>query len=120
MKYVIYSRKSSEEKTKQIQSIESQIVEMKRIAERDNLSIVKIFREEKSAKKPGRKVFGEMIKFIEDGKADVILCWKLDRLARNPARRGNAEMDVATKYNQTDKNQRPRLQTRRQCAFIKR
>jgi DNA invertase Pin-like site-specific DNA recombinase len=88
MRYVIYSRKSSEEKTKQVQSIESQIVEMKRIAERENLSIVKIFREEKSAKKPGRKVFGEMIKFIEDKHADAILCWKLDRLARNPADEG--------------------------------
>ena len=91
MKYVIYARKSSEEKTKQIQSIESQIVEMKRIAERENLSIVKIFREEKSAKKPGRKIFGEMIKFIEDGKADAILCWKPDRLARNPTDEGTVK-----------------------------
>ena len=65
MKYVIYARKSSEEKTKQIQSIESQITEMQRIAERENLSIVKIFREEKSAKKPGRPVFGEMIEFFD-------------------------------------------------------
>ncbi len=58
MKYLIYARKSSEEKTKQIQSVESQITEMERIAERDNLKVVKIFREEKSAKKPGRPVFG--------------------------------------------------------------
>ena len=88
MKYVIYARKSSEEKTKQIQSVESQLMEMKRIAERENLQIVRIFREEMSAKKPGRPVFGEMIKFIEDKKADAILCWKLDRLARNPADEG--------------------------------
>ena len=37
-----------------------------------------------SAKEPGRPVFNEMLSKIHRGEADGILCWKLDRLARNP------------------------------------
>lgn len=84
MKHIIYARKSSESEDRQALSIQSQIDEMKRIAENENLTIVKIFQESKSAKKPGREKFNEMIEFIQQGKADAILCWKLDRLARNP------------------------------------
>ncbi|MFA6158348.1 MAG: recombinase family protein [Candidatus Paceibacterota bacterium] len=36
-----------------------------------------------SAKAVGRPVFNELVKMIVLGKADAILCWKLDRLARN-------------------------------------
>ena len=36
-----------------------------------------------SAKSAGRPLFNEMIKMIQAGKADGIVCWKLDRLARN-------------------------------------
>ncbi len=49
------------------------------------LKIVKEFVETKSASKPyNRPAFDEMIKLILDGKADGILCFKMDRLARNP------------------------------------
>ena len=37
-----------------------------------------------SAKIPGRPVFNEMMARIQRGEARGILCWKLDRLARNP------------------------------------
>jgi site-specific DNA recombinase len=84
MKYILYARKSTESEDRQALSIQSQIDEMQRIAEKDNLEIVRIFQESKSAKKPGREKFNEMIEFIQKGKADAILCWKLDRLARNP------------------------------------
>ena len=84
MKYALYVRKSSESEDRQALSIQSQIDEMKRIAERENLEIVRIFQESKSAKNPGREKFNEMIEFIKQGKADAILCWKIDRLARNP------------------------------------
>lgn len=84
MKYILYARKSSESEDRQALSIQSQIDEMKRIAEKENLEIVRIFQESKSAKKPGREKFNEMIEFIQKGKANAILCWKLDRLARNP------------------------------------
>ncbi len=61
---------------------------MKQIVERENLTIVKIFQESKSAKLPGREIFGEMIEFIKSGKANAILCWKIDRLSRNPVDEG--------------------------------
>ena len=84
MRYFIYCRKSSEREDRQVLSIESQIKELKRLAERLNLKVVDIFTESRSAKAPGRPVFNEMIKKIEQGRAGGILCWKLDRLARNP------------------------------------
>lgn len=83
MKYVIYCRKSSESEDRQIRSLSAQETEMLEIAERDELQVIKIFRESMSAKDTGRPIFNEMIKMIRAGKADGILCWKLDRLARN-------------------------------------
>ena len=83
MKYVIYARKSSEDDKRQALSIPAQIRSMKEIAQRDNIHVVKVFQESKSAKTVGREVFNEMMQYIEDGHADAILCWKIDRLARN-------------------------------------
>ncbi|MDD3487459.1 MAG: recombinase family protein [Candidatus Moranbacteria bacterium] len=92
MKYILYARKSSEDKNKQVLSLESQISTMKKVAENLELKIVKIFSESKSAKKPdNRPMFSEMIKMIEAGKADGIICWKLDRLSRNPMDSGKIQ-----------------------------
>lgn len=88
MKYVIYARKSSESEDRQAKSIEDQISVLQEIAKRDKLDILKIYSESKSAKSPGRPVFDEMIKEFEKGQYDAILCWKIDRLARNPKDEG--------------------------------
>jgi site-specific DNA recombinase len=49
------------------------------------LSVVKPFlSESKSAKAPDRPVFNEMMERVDSGEIKGILCWKLDRLARNP------------------------------------
>jgi DNA invertase Pin-like site-specific DNA recombinase len=88
-RYFLYARKSSENEDKQAASIPSQVDELKRLAKDHNLKIVDILTEEKSAKAPGRIVFGQMLQEIHEGKADGILCWKLDRLARNPVDGGN-------------------------------
>lgn len=88
MRYVIYARKSSEGEDRQAKSIEDQVSIMKEIAKRDNIDILQIYYESKSAKSPGRPVFDEMIKNFEKGKFDAILCWKIDRLARNPKDEG--------------------------------
>ena len=84
IKYILYARKSSEDKSRQIQSIDSQIQVMKECAQKNNLEIVEIMHEEKSGKTPGRRtVFAHMIELIESGEANGILVWKLDRIARN-------------------------------------
>ncbi|QNM84903.1 recombinase family protein [Polaribacter pectinis] len=88
-KYILYARKSSEDKNRQVTSIEDQIKELKRIAIELDIQIVEIISESKSAKKPGREGFNKMLQKIHQGKADGILCWKLDRLARNPIDHGN-------------------------------
>ena len=82
--YFMYCRKSSEAEDRQILSIDSQVTELKRYAARKNIKISSVFTEAKSAKAPGRPVFNSMMERLYRGEVDGILCWKLDRLARNP------------------------------------
>jgi len=83
-KYFLYARKSSESEDRQMASIESQIDELKRIATDLKLNVIEVLTESKTAKGPGRVVFNEMLARINSGEANGILCWKLNRLARNP------------------------------------
>ncbi len=83
MKYIIYSRKSTDSEERQVMSIEAQVTELLEFSKKEKLEIVASFQEAKTAKKPGRIIFGEMIRLIETGKADGILAWHPDRLARN-------------------------------------
>ncbi len=84
IRYFLYARKSSESEDKQVASISSQLNELKRLADERKLNIIEILTDEKSAKAPGRPVFSQMIESIHKGEANGIICWKLDRLARNP------------------------------------
>ncbi len=83
MKYILYARKSTEDDDRQILSIEAQIFELKEFAAKEKLEIVASFQEAKTAKEPGRMKFAEMLSLIEHGKADGIISWHPDRLARN-------------------------------------
>lgn len=83
-KYILYVRKSTLSEDRQVASIQSQINEMKKIAESHNLKIVGTMSESGSGFKVGRQVFNQMLEMIENGKANGILCWKLSRLSRNP------------------------------------
>ena len=83
IKYIIYVRKSSDSEDRQVLSIESQVNELNRLAKSLNLNVIETITESKSAKAPGRLGFTEMMEMINLGKANGILCWKLDRLARN-------------------------------------
>jgi DNA invertase Pin-like site-specific DNA recombinase len=86
---VSYCRKSSEDKGRQILSIDSQADWSKEVTRERGLKIINTFSEEKSAKTPyKRTVFNEMIAQIKKGVANCIVCWKLDRLARNPEEAG--------------------------------
>lgn len=83
-KTIIYCRKSTDRSDRQQLSIDNQISEALKIAEREWLEVVKIFKESKSAKAPGRPIFNEMMAMFAEWKADSIITWKLNRLARNP------------------------------------
>jgi DNA invertase Pin-like site-specific DNA recombinase len=82
--YVLYPRKSTESDEKQALSIDSQVKEMRQIAERDNLNIIDIRRESHSAKDSGKRpVFLEILNDLRSGRYTGILTWAPDRLSRN-------------------------------------
>ena len=83
MKYFIYARKSTDDEDRQILSIEAQLVELRQYVERENLTVVTELVEAKTAKKPGRPIFNDMLSRIQRHEADGILAWHPDRLARN-------------------------------------
>lgn len=65
-------------------SVDAQVHELKALAHKQGLKVVDVLTEARSAKAPGRPVFSELIRKISRGQVNKILCWKLDRLARNP------------------------------------
>lgn len=79
----LYARKSTDVEDMQVQSIESQLTELREYAARENISIVEELVEKQSAKIPGRPIFNDMISRIEKGEASGIVSWHPDRLARN-------------------------------------
>ena len=83
MKYIIYTRKSTEDKDRQVLSIEAQLCELREFAAKEKLEIVASFQEAKTAKEPGRTKFAKILQKIEKGEAEGILSWHPDRLARN-------------------------------------
>ena len=93
LKYVLYARRSIvADKTEQdngVPSIESQLTEVRDLARAEGRMIVKEFKETISASEPGiRPKFAEMIEYIKSGKANAIICFKMDRLARNSVDEG--------------------------------
>ena len=80
-----YCRKSTTDtEDRQVQSIPDQQRELAPIIKEKNFKIVVRFGESQSAKTPGRPDFNQMIEMIEGGEVDAIVCWKINRLARNP------------------------------------
>ncbi len=96
LKFFLYARKSSESDERQVHSITSQLEVMKRQARKLWFKIVWIYTESKSAKKPWRPKFNEMLKEIKKGKANWIISWKLDRLTRNPIDTGAIQYMLQT------------------------
>lgn len=80
-----YLRKSSEGEDKQVLSLGSQKDECLRTADFYKLPpFVDVYEEAKSAKLAGiRTEFTRLIKDIQSGKINTILCWHLNRIARN-------------------------------------
>lgn len=83
LKYIMYCRKSTESDERQQLSIEAQKERLKKYAEDNNLRVVQVLTESKSAYHPGRPVFNQMLDLIKAEKANAILVWQLNRLSRN-------------------------------------
>lgn len=65
-------------------SIDSQLKEMRAMAERDGLNVAELKQESHSAKNSGtRPVFNELLNDLRETKFDGILTWAPDRLSRN-------------------------------------
>ena len=77
-------------------SIEAQLFELHEYARRENLEILEEFQESKSAKKPGRELFNEMMARIDNMDGVGILAWHPDRLARNSVDGGRVIYAVDT------------------------
>ncbi len=82
--YFLYARKSTDVEDKQVLSIEGQLQELRSLAKSEGLEILTEFTESRTAKVPGRPIFNDMMNRIQRGEAQGVICWKLDRLARNP------------------------------------
>ncbi len=91
MRYFLYARKSTDVEDKQVLSIEAQLSELRTLARQEQLNVVEVFIEKKSAKMPGRPMFNDMMTRIQKGEAQGIVCWKIDRLARNPVDGGQIQ-----------------------------
>ena len=79
----IYARYSSA--GQRDESIEGQIRECREFAARNNITVVKIYadRAVSGTTTAKRDEFNQMIKDSEKGIFDAVICWKLDRFARN-------------------------------------
>ena len=89
----IYCRKSSEDKDRQILSLDDQERTCKEVAQDKGFIVLGIYKESKSAKRPDqRPEFRSMVERIGKGEATHIVCWKADRLCRN-AKEGGTLID---------------------------
>ena len=84
LRFVIYTRKSTAGADRQVASLPAQRAIANKIAKENGYKVVKTFEESGSAHKVhNRPMFDEMVKMIKQGKANGIICWEIDRLARN-------------------------------------
>lgn len=93
LRYRLCARKSTDTEDKQVQSLDDQVKYMTEVAKQNNLHIVgEPIKESQSAKRPHiRPKFAALMQEIEDGKIDGIICWKVDRLSRNPTDSGHVQ-----------------------------
>ncbi|MCX6756294.1 MAG: recombinase family protein [Candidatus Nomurabacteria bacterium] len=83
-KVVIYCRVSSKEQEDTGYSLPAQEKLLKEYAERKGLSILKVFSVAESASgTKQRKIFGEMMEYMQKKNIQILLCEKVDRLTRN-------------------------------------
>ena len=84
-KFIAYIRKSQESDERQELSMPAQRREVMALLQKQCLHLVgEPIEEARTAKEPGRPGFNRMIDMIRDGRANGIIVWHPDRLARNP------------------------------------
>ncbi|MBL8065637.1 MAG: recombinase family protein [Chthonomonadaceae bacterium] len=80
---VAYARVSSKEQEAEGFSIDSQVRLLRSYAAERGIDLEQVFVEAETAKRAGRKAFGEMVRFLAQNPGRVILVEKVDRLYRN-------------------------------------
>lgn len=84
IKYVAYTRKSTEGEDRQSLSLNDQKRELDELTKREGLSVNQDhIGEKQSAHKRGRPIFAKVVELIESGKANGLLVWHPNRIARN-------------------------------------
>lgn len=84
LKYCLYARKSSESDERQAMSIDSQLAEMRAMAQVQGLNVVCELQESHSAKDSGqRPVYNKLINGLRENEYNAVLTWAPDRLSRN-------------------------------------
>lgn len=85
LKFADYIRKSSRDGEKQVLSIEGQIDDCNNFRNTNKLpKAIKVYSESRSAKYANKRTgFSEMLDLIQNGTLNAILCWHLNRIARN-------------------------------------
>ena len=86
----IYARKSQESDERQVLSLDAQVEDaLERIKNDPELELGEIFRESKSASIPyNRPEFDRLLERAKKGESRAVICWKMNRLARNPIDEG--------------------------------
>ena len=75
-KFFLYARKSTEDEERQVMSIEAQLAELAEYAKREDIEIAETFIESKSAKKPGREIFNDMMSKVHESKEPIgLIAW---------------------------------------------
>ena len=81
---MMYCRKSSESDERQIQSLPDQITNLTALISQRGVELVgEPLQEQRTAKIPGRPIFGKLVQMIEDGDVNVIVLLNPSRLSRN-------------------------------------
>ncbi len=83
-RYLMYCRKSTESDEKQIQSLPDQITNLSALVMQKGLGLVEEpLQESRTAKIPGRPMFGQVIQMIEEGRVNGLVVLNPSRISRN-------------------------------------
>ncbi len=83
-RYVMYCRKSSESDERQIQSLPDQITNLTDMVRQKGIELIgQPLQESRTAKIPGRPIFGQVVQMVEDGLVNGIVLLNPSRLSRN-------------------------------------